>query len=363
MIRILIADDSRVISQLLKIIFESESDMQVVGIAADGREAVRLAQELRPDVMTMDIRMPVMDGFEATRLIMSSQPVPIVVISASVDDAELRTTFRAIEEGALAVIEKPVGLSHPEFEAMRREITDTVRAMAALKVFRRRAQAKQPAQPMVEAERVPPGRVREIVAIGCSTGGPQALQAVLGTLPASFPLPIAIAQHMSKGFIGGLAEWLRSQSLLNIRLVTHGEQLKPGTVYFAPDDFHLRVVRDAHGLVAQLSQEGLINGFRPSATPLLQSVAQTCQGGGIGVLLTGMGCDGAVGLLAMRQAGAHTLVQDQVSAVVYGMPGAAIAIDAVDRIVNLKHMAAYLQSLAMPSATGALRTAMIAASH
>ena len=227
MIRILIADDSGVISTLLKAIFESELDMRVVGIASDGREAARLANELKPDVVTMDIRMPVMDGFEATRLIMSTSPIPIVVISSSVNDEELRITFRAIEEGAVAVLEKPMGLSQPGFEAMRQELVDTVRAMSSVKVIRRRVHAASPRAETVVADLQPPGGEHEIVAIGCSTGGPQALQTLLSALPLALPLPIVIAQHMSPGFIGGLVAWLQGHSLLSIRLAEHQQPLDP----------------------------------------------------------------------------------------------------------------------------------------
>lgn len=309
---------------------------------------MRLAHELLPDPITMDIRMPVMDGFEATRLIMATDPTPIVVISSSVDDEELRITFRALEEGALAVIEKPVGFTHPDFDAIRGELIDTVRAMAEVKVVRRRG-APRPLPPGVdifETAITQRTKQHEIVAIGCSTGGPQALQTLLSTLPIGFPIPIVIVQHMSKGFIGGLVAWLGGLSLLAVKLAADGETLRPATVYVAPDDRHVLVERGRDGLVVRLDDGPPVNGFRPSATPLLNSVAKTSNGHGIGVLLTGMGGDGADGLLAMRRAGAHTLVQDEASAVVYGMPGTAIALDAVDQVVPLDKMSAYLLSLA-----------------
>lgn len=344
MTRILIAEDSGVVSLLLKSIFESEPGMQVIGQARNGLEAVRMARELKPDLITMDIRMPVMDGFEATRLIMSSNPVPIVVISSNVDDEELRTTFRAIEEGALAVIEKPVGFGHPDFQAMRRDLVDTVRAMAEVKVFRHRAPTGPPpvAFAVAPAQRA---RAPEIVAIGCSTGGPQALNALLGGLPAGFPLPILVVQHMSKGFIGGLAAWLQGNARLSIKLAEDRQKLEPATVYIAPDDRHLLVERGPDGLIARLSDAPLVSGFRPSATPMFNSVARTCTDRGVGVLLTGMGSDGAEGLLAMRRAGARTLVQDEASSVVYGMPSSALALAAVDQVVRLDQMPAYLRKL------------------
>lgn len=346
MIRILIVEDSDVVSLLLKTIFESEPDMQVIGRARDGREAVKLTQELNPDLVTMDIRMPIMDGFQATRLIMSTHAVPIVVISSSIDDEELKITFRAIEEGALAVLEKPLGLNHLGFEAVRKEMIDTLRSMAEVKVVRRYGHACRGGSSMsgaaVMAQHSKP---YEIIAIGCSTGGPQALLTILTEFPREFPIPIVVAQHISKGFVSGLVAWLQENVSLQIRLATDGQKLQPDTVYFAPDNCHLLVERNQDGLIAKLSDTPAVNNFRPSATPLFRSVAETCKNQSVGVLLTGMGSDGAEGLLAMRQAGSHTIVQDEASAVVYGMPGSAIALNAVDQVVQLQDMASYLLSL------------------
>lgn len=345
MIRILIVEDSQVVALLLKAIFEHEPDMRVVGHARDGRAGVQLAHELKPDLITMDIRMPVMDGFEATRMIMANDPIPIVVISSSVDDEELRTTFRAIEEGALSVIEKPRGISHPDFDSIRRELVDTVRAMAEVRVVRRRSHVRPKDVDIYETAIRQGTRAYELVAIGCSTGGPQALQQILGMLPVGFPVPIVVTQHISKGFIGGLVSWLAGNTLLAVKQAEQGEALRAGTVYFAPDGQHLLVARQAGGLVVNLSNDALANGFRPSASPMFQSVARTCANHAVGVLLTGMGVDGADGLLALRRAGGHTIVQDQESAVVYGMPGAAIALDAVDQVVFIDRMPAYLSSI------------------
>lgn len=345
MLRILIIEDSSVVAMLLKAIFQQEADMQVVGHASDGREGVQMAHDLKPDVITMDIRMPVMDGFEATRMIMADNPTPIVVVSSSVDDEELRITFRAIEEGALAVMEKPRGFTHPDFEAIRRDLVDTVRAMAGVRMFRRHKFERPRDVDIYETAIQQRTKAYELVAIGCSTGGPQVLQRILSLLPVGFPVPIVVTQHISKGFVGGLVAWLGGNTLLNVKLAAHGEALQAGTVYFAPDDCHLLVTRGPSGLTASLNQDAPCNGFRPSASPLFKSAAQTCKNRAVGLLLTGMGADGADGLLALRRAGGHTLVQDEESAVVYGMPGAAIALDAVDQVVALDKMPAYLSSI------------------
>lgn len=345
MLRILIIEDSSVVALLLKAIFQQQPDMQVVGHAKDGREGVQMAHDLKPDVITMDIRMPVMDGFEATRMIMNDNPIPIVVVSSSVDNEELRITFRAIEEGALAVMEKPRGYTHPDFESIRRDLVDTVRAMASVRMFRRQKFERPKDVDIFETAIHQRTRAYELLAIGCSTGGPQVLHQVFSLLPVGFPVPVVVTQHISKGFVGGLVAWLAGNTLLRVKLAEHGESLMPGCVYFAPDDRHLLVARGPNGLAVQLSETEPCNGFRPSVSPMFKSIAQICRGRAVGALLTGMGADGADGLLEMRRAGSHTVVQDEKSAVVYGMPGAAIAIDAVDQIVSLDKLSAYFSSI------------------
>lgn len=340
MIRILVAEDSKVVSILLKTILEQEPDMEVIGIAANGGEAVAMAEALKPDLITMDIRMPVMDGFLATRHIMSTRPVPIVVISTSVDHEELQTTFRAIEEGAICVLEKPVGISHPDFERQRAELVETIRGMAEVKVVKRRFESTHPEESAPASSRLPARP--ELIAIGCSTGGPMALMTLFKGLPWVFPLPIVVAQHMTRGFVGGLVNWLKGHVGFEVYLAEDGQILQPSTVYLAPDGHHLKVDRQGGRLAARLSLEGADQGFRPSANVLLESAAAVCPAQAVGVLLTGMGNDGTRGLLAMRKAGCRTIVQDNASSVVYGMPAAALEADAVDEVVPLARMAAYL---------------------
>lgn len=347
MIRILITEDSVVVALLLKAIFEQEADFEVVGQARNGREAVELAARLRPDLITMDIRMPVMDGFEATREIMSTRPVPIVVVSSSVDDEELRITFRAVEEGALSVIEKPRGINHPDFEQIRRELVNTVRAMAEVKLVRRRRWvAPEPAR----LGTAPPLVTRrcDLIAIGSSTGGPQALRTILAALPVDLPVPLVVVQHIGRGFIQGLVDWLNGYSGPLCRVAQHGEELLPGHVYFAPDDRHLQVQRIGRSVAAVLKDAPPVDNIRPSATPLFRSVAACCPGRAVGVVLTGMGADGAEGLLEMRRAGCATLVQDEESCVVYGMPAAACALGAAEQVLPLERIAPRLCRYAEP---------------
>lgn len=229
---------------------------------------------------------------------------------------------------------------------MHKEMIDTIRAMAEVKVVQRYHSIPLEGAAIFEAAIQQRTKAHEIVAIGCSTGGPQTLQTILSRLPQGFPIPIVITQHISKGFIGGLVSWLRGNTLLEVMLAEDMQKLQPGTVYLAPDNHHLCIERGSDGLIARLKSDSPVNGFMPSVTVLFKSVAATCRNKSVGVLLTGMGADGADGLLDLRQAGAHTIVQDEASAVVYGMPGSAIALNAVDQVVPLQNMASYLLSLA-----------------
>lgn len=356
MIRILIAEDSTVVALLLRAIFDDEPDMAVIGHARDGREAVEMAQRLRPDLITMDIRMPVMDGFEATREVMAVQPIPIVVVSSSVDDEELRTTFRALQEGALAVIEKPRGLGHPDFQVIRQQLVGTVRAMAEVKVVRRRRRAgfaSAPVPAAATATAPEPVARCDVIALAASTGGPQALREVIGGLDEGLTVPVVVVQHIGQGFLQGMVDWLNAQVALDVRLVGAYEELRPATVYFAPEDRHLAVTRAGTRLLAVLDDGPPQCGVRPSANPLFASLARSCPGRAVGVVLSGMGSDGSDGLLAMRQGGCHTLAQDADSCVVYGMPGAAVAVGAVEETVRLDAIAARLMHLAGRRTEGA----------
>jgi two-component system chemotaxis response regulator CheB len=347
-IRILIADDSPSVTTLLAAIFSAAAGIEVVGRARDGREAVALTHTLEPDLVTMDIRMPVMDGVEATARIMESRPTPIVVITGATRDEDLRAGFRAIEAGALAVIDKPVGLSHADFESIRTQLVGTVRAMAEIKVIRRTAGrvpgAKSHAVPAATAAAglAKSVSVPEIVGIGASTGGPQALRTILSVLPGDFPVPMVVVQHMSRGFVTGLTRWLTESTRLEVKVAEDFEPLAPGHVYFAPDGFHLLVRRSSGHLLARLGDDAPVSGFRPAVTPLMDSIAAACPGRGVGVVLTGMGDDGAAGLLAMRSAGCHTIAQDRATSIVFGMPGSAIRINAVERVLALDRIGSAL---------------------
>ncbi len=344
MIRILIADDSEVAVTILKSILNSEDDFKVVGTATNGQEAVSLNNDLKPDLITMDIRMPVMDGFDATRMIMSTNPTPIVIISSYLKADESRITFRALEEGALAVLEKPSNIQQPNFEKVCQDLIEVVRAMAEVKLVRRTRPkiTKNIFKTKVKRNTCQ----KDIVALVSSTGGPQAIAEIISALPFNYPLPIVIVQHISPGFIVGLVNWLRGHTLLEVKLAQHNELLESGSIYLAPDDFHLEVAKVKEKLITQLIKSDPVGRFRPSGTVLLNSLSRSCGSSAIAGILTGMGSDGAEGMRGLHEKGARTFVQNEESCIVFGMPGAALSNDCVDDVVPLQEIAAYLNSLA-----------------
>jgi two-component system, chemotaxis family, protein-glutamate methylesterase/glutaminase len=349
MIRVLVAEDSPSSLELLVHILQSDPEIEVAGIARDGAEAVERTEALKPGVVTMDISMPVMDGLEATRRIMESCPVPIVVVSASWDSREVDKTFRALEAGALTGVRKPCAPGDPRHPEEARELIRTVKLMSEVKVVRRWARpgrwATQPGNATAgpASGRMDAAREIRIVAIGASTGGPAAIRTILSRLPVGFPAPLAIVQHMSKGFSRGLAEWLGESCPLPVLLMTNGGRMLPGHVYVAPADFHADV---EPGGSIRLSTGDSEQELRPSVSRFFRSVARAYGRNAAGVLLTGMGRDGAEELKALKEAGAATIAQDSESSVIHGMPGEAIRIGAADQVLPPEEIAAALIRLA-----------------
>ncbi len=333
MIKVVIVDDSLTARENLKYILETDPDIRVVGTADDGKEGVEMVMRKKPDVVTMDINLPKMSGFLATRRIMETCPVPIVIVSASWDPSEVEKTFLAMEAGAVSVFEKPPGLGHPDYERSARELITTVKLMSEVKVITRkpRFQKKQavPAAPF-QVESLPtPARIK-LVAIGASTGAPVVLQTILWKLPTNFSVPILIVQHIASGFIQGLVDWLDQSTGFPVHLATNGEPLLPGHAYLAPDDFHLGVTRNKTILLSNGEKE---NHMRPSVSFLFRSVADVYGPNAAGVLLTGMGSDGAKELGLMKEKGAVTIAQDKETSVVFGMPGRAVEIGAAQYVL------------------------------
>jgi two-component system chemotaxis response regulator CheB len=344
-VRVLVAEDSPTMRRHLVNVINAAPGLRVVGEARDGQEVLALVGELRPDVISMDIRMPGMDGLEATRRVMNQYPTPVVVVSGLVEQ-DIDLSFHALQAGALAVVEKPLDRSEPDYAAKQRHLVNTLIAMARVRVVRRWDTVEEVPVVVGQAARAPQARVvPEIIAIGASAGGPSALSVILKDFPAGFRVPIVIAQHMPDEFTVGLARWLDKATALRVQLAEDNLVLEAGVAYLSPGSAHLSVIRRQGQLVARLFTERGTYRYQPSVDVLFQSVAQTCGPAGIGVVLTGMGDDGAVGLLAMRQAGAITFAQDEASCTVFGMPGAAIGCGAVMHVLGLSNLATTLTQL------------------
>ncbi|MGB8355751.1 MAG: chemotaxis-specific protein-glutamate methyltransferase CheB [Chthoniobacteraceae bacterium] len=326
LIKVLVVDDSRVASEFLTHLFNSDREFLVVGTARNGEEAVEAARQMDPDVITMDIHMPGMNGYEATRKIMETCPKPIVIVSGSLNTDEVAINFRAIEAGALAVAQRPTGAGSPQSETDARELLKLVRLMSEVKVVRRWPRSRfVSASSSVPREIVRSQAAIKAVIIGASTGGPLALQTVLSGLPENFAAPVLIVQHMSRGFVHGFVEWLGHTSGFPVHVAIDGEFLKPGCAYVAPDDFHMGV---GVGNCIRLAADAPENGMRPSVSYLFRSAKAAFGANTAAVLLTGMGKDGAVELKYLRDVGAITIVQDKETSVVFGMPDQAIQLDA-----------------------------------
>ena len=337
MIKVLITDDSPVVSGYLKYIFSSDPEMEVVGTASNGEEAVALVRELKPDVVTMDIHMPRMDGFEATRQIMETTPVPIVICSASWNPEEVDKTFRTMEAGAVAALEKPQGMAHPDSQQSVQELVKTVKSMYGIKLVRRwnRARKKETPPPQetgnairstkrsVDSTPSLPSKGVRVIAVGASTGGPPVLETILSSLPAAFDTPIVIAQHMPEVFTKSMAK--RLDDLCGQRVV-HAESGMPihkGWVFLAPGGRHTHVekTRLAHYHI-RVGDDPETAVYRPSVDALLSSAARATASRSLGVVLTGIGDDGVNGARAIHAAGGTILHQSEPTCVVYGMPKA-----------------------------------------
>ncbi|HEX5271384.1 MAG TPA: chemotaxis-specific protein-glutamate methyltransferase CheB [Gemmataceae bacterium] len=333
MIRVLVVDDSPTARALLVEILRSDPEVQVIGEAKDGQEGVELTGRLRPDLVTMDVKMPRLDGLAATKEIMIASPTPIVIVTASLNAHEVDLAMQSLRVGALAVLRKPPGPDSPAFEEAARKLLATVKAMAHVKVVRHWRQAgpaPRSADPLPPPPR--PGPRAPLVAVATSTGGPAALHRLLSRLPGDFPAPVLAVQHNAPGFMHGLVAWLGGGCDLTVKVAEQGEALRPGTVYLAPDDRHLGV---APAGTVLLSPAPPVGGFRPSGTFLFESAARARGSSVVALILTGMGDDGVEGLRAVRQAGGHIIAQDEATSVVWGMPGAAVAAGLADSVLPL----------------------------
>lgn len=340
MIRVLVAEDSPTARQLLVEMLTSDPGITVVGEARNGLEAVEMAERLRPDLITMDVEMPELDGLEATMRIVGKVPTPIIIVSSQANASEVALSLEATRAGALMVLPKPAGPASPRFREQQTHLVAMVKAMSDVKVVRRWG-ASTPSKAR-RALQVHPARSAErpsLVAIGASTGGPAALREVFHAMPGNFRIPILVVQHISKGFVNGLANWLDANTKLQVRVAAANETARPGIVYVAPDDHQLGIRDDGR---IHLSDAPAVGSFRPSATHLFASAAAAYGNRMIAVILTGMGDDGVTGLRAVHAAGGLVVAQDEATSIVYGMPREAARAGVVTTTLALPDIAPYL---------------------
>lgn len=338
-IKVLVAEDSTVTRMFLVHLLESDPRIRVIGAVPDGQAAIEFVRQTRPDVVLMDVHMPGVDGFEATRRIMESRPVPIVICSASANIRDVVVAFQAMEAGAIACVEKPLGGDDADFETLAAKLLETVRLMSEVKVVRRFARARPLA---ARAEQLRPQSEVRLIGIGASTGGPPVLQMILASLPKDFPAPVLVVQHIARGFLPGMAEWLNETTGLRIHVASYGTVPLPGHVYLAPDDLHMGI--GAAGTIV-LTREAPENHLRPAVSYLFRSLAGTLGANALGVLLTGMGSDGAAEMKLMKDRGATTIAQDRDSSAVHGMPGLAIALGGATHVLAADRIAAALLAM------------------
>jgi len=340
-ISVLIAEDSPTQREVLIFMLEEAGGFRVVGTARDGVEVVSAAERLHPDIILMDCHMPNANGFEATQAIMHKCPTPIVMVSSTLAPDEVEHTFDAIKNGALAFLAKPSLDDTPEESKSREALFQTLRLMSEVKVVGRRGMARKKFPTSARLPAV--DRTTKLIAIAGSTGAPGVIAEILSAAAERSMAPILIVQHMAAGFVAGFARWLSGSVGFPVKVAEQGMLPAPGEAYLAPDNLHMGL--DSLGRIV-LSGDAPEEGFRPSANFLFRSVAKSAGPSALGVLLTGMGRDGATGLLALRQAGAMTIAQNEASCVVFGMPREAIAVGAAKYVLSPTEVARVLASTA-----------------
>ena len=346
MFKVLIVDDSVVAREYLTHILSSDPGISVVGTASSGLEAIDLIRTKSPDVVTMDIHMPDIDGMETTRRIMEETPVPVIIVSSTIRTKDTAFSFQVLETGALAVLLKPPAMNHPEFESTKNELIETIKVMSEVKVVkrsRRQRLYRSQSDPQVLSSLKAARAQIEVIAIGCSTGGPQVLQTILSGLTPVPRSAILITQHISPGFTEGFLDWLSTTTPIPIKLGEAGEKVLPGKIYLAPENHHMGVAKRQ----IILSKDPPRFGLRPSVDFLFRSVAEEYGPASIGIILTGMGADGADALKRMRDKGAVTIAQNKESCIVFGMPQEAIKLGGADYVLSIEEIIRMINSFSV----------------
>lgn len=338
MIKVLVVDDSALIRRILTDILNKDKDISVIGTAKNGKEALEKIALLKPDIITLDIEMPIMDGMTTLKHIVSKYKLPVIMISTlSQEGAEM--TLRALDEGAIDFLAKPNNVFRLNQQEVIEEIIEKIKSSSNLKPSIQKPKNKIiPSNKSNSRENIGNDRFKNIVVIGSSTGGPRALQSLMSNIPRDVDASIVIVQHMPAKFTNSLAERLDSISEISIKEAEDGDVLKKGWGYIAPGDYHMRIKSINGQLIVKLNQEPKVMGLRPTVDILMESVAIIQNYSKIGVILTGMGSDGSKGILQMKKNKAYTIAQNEDSSVVYGMPRAAIETGGIDEVLALNEI-------------------------
>ncbi len=339
MIKILVVDDSLTMRRTMVDILDKDPGFDVVGEAANGKEAIHMAQAFSPDVISMDMMMPEMNGVAATEYIMAHCPTRIMILSSSLNRGELMKTYDALAAGAISAFEKPSGVE--DIDDWEEKVVEELKLVSRIPVIHHIRAKKQslPKPPLSMPELVK--TKYEMVVMGASTGGPQAMMGILQGLPSNFSIPVICVLHISQNFSGSLAEWFSNNTALNVKFATDRMftgSLGKGLAVLAPADYHLTIENS----MLKIVQTPLVNYCRPSVDVLFESAAKNIKDKAIGILLTGIGTDGASGLKQMHDAGAYTIAQDEASSVVYGMNKAAIDMGAAKKVLPYQDIASEL---------------------
>lgn len=344
MIKVLVVDDSAFMRKALTSMLQEDPEIKVLGAARDGIEAIQMIQELRPDIVTMDIEMPRMDGITALKEIMSKCPVPVIMVSSLTTEGA-KVTIEALELGAVDFIPKNLSELSVNIVKIKDMLLEKIKTIGKRGVIRRRPIVEttetriETSKMELQRTRISSERKVGLVSIGTSTGGPKALQEIIPKLPKDFPVPIVIAQHMPPNFTKPFAERLDQLSQLSVKEAEEGEVIKPGIVYVAPGRGHMRLKRRGIETLISISEDREEFIYRPSVDALMFSVADCFPGRSLGVILTGMGNDGAKGCKRIKETGGRVFAQNEETCVVYGMPRAVIEAGIADKVVSLDEMA------------------------
>ena len=345
-IRVLVVDDSAFMRKVIADMISSDKDMEVVGVARNGEEALQMIVNQKPDVVTMDVEMPKMDGLTALKQIMEVSPMPVIMLSSLTTNGAVET-LKALDYGAFDFITKPTSLIKVSTPEVREELLSKIRIASRTKVNKPLAITRQPRPtPVLNKEEQPKPKIQQgktkfkkLIAIGTSTGGPRALQDVIPFIPRDIDAGILIVQHMPPGFTKSLAERLDSMSQINVKEAEDGDIILAGVAYLAPGDSHIKVSKQSGQYVIKLDNGERVSGHKPSVDAMMYSIANLGEKNVIGVIMTGMGADGADGLSKIKANNGYVIAQDEESCVVFGMPKSTIKLGVVDKVVSLTYIA------------------------